>query len=55
MRSSHTLANSQDSKQDLQGFIPAKRSQAKELEEIRNFVDNDVRLMCSIVTKLLGS
>ena len=55
MRSSRMLANSQAPEQDLQGFIPANRSQARELEEVRNFVDNDLRLMCSIVTKLLGS
>lgn len=49
-----TLANQQSTKEDLRGFTSGNREVAKRLQEVKAFAANDVRLLSSIVKKVLS-
>jgi hypothetical protein len=49
-----TLANQQSAREELRGFTSGNRETAKKLQEVKAFAANDVRLLSSIVKKVLS-
>ncbi|MBS0652265.1 MAG: hypothetical protein JSR39_01920 [Verrucomicrobia bacterium] len=49
-----TLANKQASSEDLRGFTSGSHGDAKKLQEVKAFAANDIKLLCSIVKKILS-
>lgn len=49
-----TLANQQSPREELRGFTSENRESAKKLQEVKTFAANDVRLLSSIVKKVLS-